>query len=39
MLNMSKAFDTVDSAIPLKDLKTILDPDELDLIKVMLNTA
>ena len=38
MLNMSKTFDTVDRAIPLKDLKTILDPDELHLIKVMVNT-
>ena len=38
MLNMSKTFDRVDRAIPLKDLKTILDPDELHLIKVMVNT-
>ena len=38
MLEISKALDTVDTAILLKDLKTILDPDELHLIKIMLNT-
>ena len=38
MLDMSKAFDTMDRAILLKDLKIILDPEELHLIKIMLNT-
>ena len=37
MLDMSKAFDTVDRAILLKDLKVILNPDELHLIKIILN--
>ena len=35
---MSKAFDTVDRAILLKDLQTILDKDELHLIKIMFDT-
>ena len=38
MLDMSKVCDTMDRAILLKDLKTILDPEELHLIKIMLNT-
>ena len=38
MLDMSKAFDTVDRAILLKDLKTIRNPDELHLITIMFNT-
>ena len=38
MLDMSKALDTVDIAILLKDLKTILVPEELHLIKIVLNT-
>lgn len=38
MLDMSKAFDTVDRAISLQYLKTILDPDELYLIKIMFDT-
>ena len=38
ILDMSKAFDSVDTAILWKDLKTILDPDELPLIKIILNT-
>ena len=37
MLDMSKAFYAVDRAILLIDLKTILDPDELHLIKIILN--
>ena len=37
MLDMSKVFDTLDRAIPLKDLKSILDPNELHLIKITLN--
>ena len=38
MLDMSKAFDTVDRAIFLQYLKTILNPDELYLIKIMFDT-
>ena len=38
MLHMSKAFDTVDRGIHLKDSKTILDPEELHLIKSMPNS-
>ena len=38
MLDISKAFKTVNRAILLSDLRTILDPDEIHLIKVMLNT-
>ena len=38
VLDMSKAFDTVDRAILINNLKTILDPDELHLIKIILNT-
>ena len=38
MLDMYKGFDTVDRAILLKDLKTVLDPDELHLIKIMFKT-
>ena len=37
MLDMSKAFDTLDRAILLKNLKSILDPKELHLIKITLN--
>ena len=37
MLDVSKAFGTVDSAILLKDLKIILHPDEFCLIKIMFN--
>ena len=37
MLDMSKAFDTVYRAILCKDLKTILNPDVLHLIKIMFN--
>ena len=37
MLDILKAFGTVDSAILLKNLKAILDPDQLHLIKIMLN--
>ena len=37
MLDMSKAFDTVDRAMLLKELKTILNPDELYLIEIRLN--
>ena len=37
MLDMSKVFDTVERVILLKDLKTILDPDELHLIEIILN--
>ena len=37
MLDVSKAFGTVDSAILLKGLKIILDPDEFCLIKIMFN--
>ena len=36
MLDMSKAFDTVDRSILLNDLKTIIDNDELNLINIML---
>ena len=36
MLHMSKAFDKVDRVMLLKDLKTIFDPDELHLIKIMI---
>ena len=36
--DMFKAFDRVDRAILLKKLKTILDPEELHLIKIRLNT-
>ena len=38
MLDMSKAFDTMDRAIFLQYLKTILNPDELYLIKIMFDT-
>ena len=38
MLDWSKPFKTVDRAILLKYLKTILEPDELHLLKIMLNT-
>ena len=38
MLDISKVFKTVNRAILLNDLKTILDPDEIHLIKVILNT-
>ena len=38
MLDMSKAFDTVNRSILLKDLSSIIEPDELHLIKVLLNT-
>ena len=37
MLDMSKASDTVDRAIPWKNLKAILNPNKLHLIKTMLN--
>ena len=37
MLDKSKAFHTVDRAIFLKNLKTILDPYEFHQIKIMLN--
>ena len=37
MLDVSKAFGTVDSAILLKGLKMILDPDKFCLIKIMFN--
>ena len=39
MLNMSKAFDTIDRDILLKDLQTILDPHELHLMKIRLNAG
>ena len=35
---MYRGFDTVDRAIILKDLKTVLDPDELYLTKIMFKT-
>ena len=38
MLDMYKGIDTVDRAILLKDLKTVLDPDELHLIKIMFKS-
>ena len=38
MLDMSKAFDTVDRSILLDDLKLIIDEDALHLIKIMLKT-
>ena len=38
MLGMSKALYAVDRATLLKNLKTVLDSDELHLIKIMLNT-
>ena len=37
ILDMSKAFNTLDRAILLKHLKSILDPKELHLIKITLN--
>ena len=38
MLDMSKAFDTVNRSILLKDLSKIIENDELHLISIMLNT-
>ena len=38
MLDMYKGIDTVDRAILLKDLKTVLDPDKLYLIKIMFKS-
>ena len=38
MLDMSKAFDTVDRSILLDDLKLIIDEDALHLIQIMLKT-
>ena len=38
MLDISKAFETVNRAIALKDLKIILNPDELGLIEIIVNT-
>ena len=35
MIDMSKAFDTVDSPLLLEDLKAILNPGELHLVKVL----
>ena len=37
MLDMSKAFDTVDRTTLLKFLQEILDPDELFLINLLIN--
>ncbi len=37
MLDMSKAFDTVDRNELLNDLKTILKPDELHMMSILIN--
>jgi exonuclease III len=37
MMDMSRAFDTVDRAILMEDLRSILEPGELHIIKVMIN--
>ena len=36
-MNMSKAFHTVDRKTLLEDLKRIVNPDELHLIKILLD--
>ena len=35
-MDMSKAFDTVNKETPVEDLRTTMDPDELYMIKVLL---
>ena len=37
LLDMSKAFDTVNRRILLQDLKSTLDPDEVHLLSILTN--
>ena len=37
LLDMSKAFDTVDRKLLINDLSKILEPDELHMLKIMIN--
>lgn len=39
MLDMSKAFDTIQRGVLLADLKAFLEPDELHLIKILLENV
>ena len=37
LLDMSKAFDSINRALLINDLQSVIDPDELHLIKILLN--